>query len=128
MAGEIHDAFDDDEGTSVDGAAEGATRRAPVFLGEGWDEQQAAEKRARDEERAAGRMFVVNAIGTSGTIKSSAEAKEKERSRRQGERLAAEAERERKEMREELSTARAKAAVARRRERENLGERRSGTV
>ena len=40
MAGEIHDAFDDDEGTSVDGAAEGATRRAPVFLGEGWDEQQ----------------------------------------------------------------------------------------
>ena len=111
MAGEIHDAFDDDEGTSVDGAVEGATRRAPVFLGEGWDEQQAAEKRARDEERsAAGRMFVVNAMGTSGTLKSSAEAKEKERSRRQGERLAAEAERERKEMREELSTARAKAA------------------
>ena len=111
MAGEIHDAFDDDEGTSVDGAAEGATRRAPVFLGEGWDEQQAAEKRARDEERsAAGRMFVVNAMGTSGTLKLSAEAKEKERSRRQGERLAAEAERERKEMREELSTARAKAA------------------
>ena len=50
MAGEIHDAFDDDEGTSVDGAAEGDEASAGVF-GRGVGRTTGGEGERRGSER-----------------------------------------------------------------------------